>query len=133
MKKYILFIYLIFSIILIFIIYNSNQRVNENKLYGKWVGEQNNKMISLTFNKDQTCEFIIHSDSVKIKGNFEIDLSKYPIPLSIKNIPNLDYALHTIISFKNNNELRIGDFGKRWRLRPIAFNYNKNLILKKEN
>jgi hypothetical protein len=133
MKKYILFIYLIFSIILIFIIYNSNQRVNENKLYGKWVGEQNNKMISLTFNKDQTCEFIIHSDSVKIKGNFEIDLSKYPIALSIKNIPNLDYALHTIISFKHNNELRIGDFGKRWRLRPIAFNYNKNLILKKEN
>jgi len=90
-------------------------------------------MISLTFNKDQTCEFIIHSDSVKIKGNFEIDLSKYPIALSIKNIPNLDYALHTIISFKHNNELRIGDFGKRWRLRPIAFNYNKNLILKKEN
>lgn len=133
MKKYILFINLIFSIILIFIIYNSNQRVNENKLYGKWIGKQNNKMISLIFNQDQTCEFIIHRDSIKIKGNFEIDFSKYPIPLSIKNISNLDYALHTIISFKNNNELRIGDFGKRWRLRPIAFDYNKNLILKKEN
>ena len=133
MKKYILLIYFIFSIFIIFIIYNSNQKVNYNILYGKWIGKQNNKIISLTFNQDQTCEFVIHQDRIKIKGNFEIDFSKNPIPLSIKNISNLDHALHTIISFKNNNELRIGNFGKRWKSRPIAFDYNKNLILKKEN
>jgi hypothetical protein len=137
MKKYKLLIYFIFSLFIIFIVYNSNQKVNYNILYGKWIGKQNNKIISLTFNQDQTCEFVIHNfinrDSIKIKGNFEIDFSKTPIPLSIRNISNLDHALHTIISLKNNNELRIGNFGKRWKSRPIAFDYNKNLILKKEN
>ena len=137
MKKYILFINLTFLLSLVFIIYSSNQKNNYNIIYGKWIGKQNDKMISITFNQDQTCELMIHNfidrDSIRIKGNFEIDFSKYPIPLSIKNISNLDHPLYTILSFKNNKELRLGDFSERWRLRPIDFNYNKNIILKKEN
>ena len=45
----------------------------------------------------------------RLNGNFEIDFSKTPIPLSIKNISNLDYTIHTIIEFKNENELKLGD------------------------
>jgi len=138
MKKNISLIYIFFiSLFLFVVVFISREQTNQNIIYGDWVGQIGNNNISLTFNKDKTCEFfiynVIHQDSIKIKGDFEIDFSKSPIPLSIKNISNLDHPLHTILSFKNNNELRLGDFGKRWRLRPIAFNYNKNIMLKKEN
>ena len=136
MKKNISLIYLFFiSLFLFSVLVVSKQQTNPNIIYGDWVGQIGNNNVSISFNKDKTCEIVIHNfinrDSVKIKGNFAIDFSKTPMPLSIKNISNLDFPLHTIIEFSNKNELRIGNFAKRWRLRPIAFDYNKDLKLKK--
>ena len=33
--------------------------------------------------------------------------------------------------FINEDKFRIGKFGKRWRLRPISFNYENSIILNK--
>ena len=136
MKKYISLIYVFFlAIILLIIILNSDQQFDENIIYGNWAGKLDDKELALTFNQDQTCELFINNlsveDSLIFIGNFEIDFSKKPISLSIKNISNLDHPIHTIIEFKNKNELRLGDFAKRWRLRPITFDYNKHIILNK--
>ena len=118
---------------LFIVVFSSKEQSNQNIIYGDWAGKIENNNIFLTFNKDQTCQFFIDQDSSIIKGNFEIDFSKTPIPLSINNISNLDYNIYTILEFKNKNELKLGKFAKRWRLRPIAFDPNNHLILKKRN
>ena len=58
---------------------------------------------------------------IKLRGEYEVDFSKTPTPLSIRNIPSLQHPLHTIIQFDGADVLRIGRFAPRWRLRPIAF------------
>lgn len=134
MKKNISLIYVfLLSMLLLIVVLNSKQQFNQNIIYGNWAGKLDDKEIALTFNQDQTCELFINNlsveDSLIFKGNFEIDFSKKPIPLSIKNISNLNHPIHTIIEFKNKNELRLGDFAKRWKQRPITFDFNKHIIL----
>ena len=72
------------------------------------------------------------SGSVEIlNGNFEIDLSKKPISLSIKNIPQLNHPLHTIVDFIGSESIRLASFSPRWRLRPISFNGSTSINLKR--
>ena len=122
-------------LIVILLLSNIPRRFDENIIYGNWAGKLDDKEIEITFNQDQTCELFINNlsieDSLIFKGNFEIDFSKKPIPLSIKNISNLNFPIHTIIEFINEDKFRIGNFGKRWRLRPISFNYKNSIILNK--
>ena len=129
-------IYILFCFIVLFmILLNFPKKLDKNIIYGNWAGKSDDMEIALTFNQDQTCEIIINNlsveDSLIFKGNFEIDFLKKPISLSIKNISNLDFPIHTIIEFINEDKFRIGNFGKRWRLRPISFNYKNSIILNK--
>ena len=68
-----------------------------------------------------------------IKGNFEIDFSKFPIPLSVRNIPELKHSLYTIVEFVDIDSIKIANFSPRWRFRPISFNRNTSIHLKRFN
>lgn len=57
----------------------------------------------------------------EIDGTYEIDFKKSPVPLSIRNIPQLPHPLHTLVEFYDQDTIRMGSFATRWRLRPISF------------
>lgn len=109
--------------------------VDESVIMGLWEGIYNKKYISINFMDSNECEIIFENDEEelieKIKGNYEIDFSKNPIPLSIRNISKLNHPLYTIIDLMNKDEIRIAKFGDRWKLRPISFNIDEYIILKR--
>jgi len=107
---------------------------NNESLYGSWQYKSDNEEILFTFNRDSTCEltFIDGNSSQKISGKFEVDFSKSPFPLTIRNIPQLNHPLHTILQFKSFDEIRVATFSPRWRLRPISFNRDTEMIFRKQ-
>ncbi len=111
----------------------------QEDIYGVWNGEHNGKELLFEFKSDQTCVISFRDEKAQsvevIDGDFELDLTKRPIPLSIRNIPQLNHPLHTIIQFMGNDSVKIANFAPRWRLRPISFDGNTSMKLKraKEN
>jgi hypothetical protein len=100
---------------------------SEEDLYGTWIGNKGEFHIVLSFSQDSSFEMKFNqSDS--IKGTFEVDFSKTPIPLSVRNIPSLQHPLHTIIQFKDPNTIIMGEFASRLKLRPITFNPDEIII-----
>ena len=59
-------------------------------IYGLWKGKNNNNEIVLKFTSGGKCSLSISdialSTAKSYDGNFEINFSKKPIPISIKNI-----------------------------------------------
>ena len=106
-------------------------------IYGVWEGEFQGKEVLFKFEPKQTCVLSykdIATGSVEtIKGNFEIDFSKFPIPLSVRNIPELKHSLYTIVEFVDIDSIKIANFSPRWRFRPISFNRNTSIHLKRFN
>jgi len=107
----------------------------QEDIYGVWKGEFQGKELLFKFEKDQTCVLGFmnkESHSIEIlNGNFEINLSKKPIPLSVRNIPQLNHPLYTIVEFKGSESIRLASFSSRWRLRPISFNRSTNIYLER--
>ena len=108
--------------------------LDEEFLFGVWVGEKDGVEIVLKFNRDSTSEIMFRDGSnvTKLTGYFQVDLSKRPIPLTIRNIPNLNHPLHTIIQFKELDLIRISKFAPRLKLRPIGFNRETEIYLRRK-
>ena len=107
---------------------------SQNNITGIWKGRHLELELTFEFNHDGTCNIIVRdntSNSIQIlNGNFMMDLSKQPISLSIRNIPQLNHPLHTIVEFLGTDSIRLGNFSPRWRVRDISFDQNKSIILK---
>lgn len=107
----------------------------ERDLYGVWEGQHDELELLFAFNTDGTCslrfENITSGEVNEYTGNFEVNFSKEPIPLSIRNIPRLNHALHTIIEFKDDESLVMADFAPLWRLRLISLNYDTSMNLRR--
>jgi hypothetical protein len=121
---------------------------SEEDLYGTWIGNKGEFHIVLSFSQDSSFEMKFNqSDSIKgtfevdfsktpiplsVRNipslTFEVDFSKTPIPLSVRNIPSLQHPLHTIIQFKDPNTIIMGEFASRLKLRPITFNPDEIII-----
>ena len=109
----------------------------EKDLYGVWEGQINNTELIFTFNPAGTC-LLAFKDNVsgemdELSGTFEVDFSRSHIPLSIRNIPQLNHGLYTIIKFTDNDSLEIAAFAPAWRLRPISFEYDTIMTLRRVN
>lgn len=102
-------------------------------IYGGWSSNFNNHEFVVVFKNDKTCMLrYFNKESNKfetISGNYELDFSKKPIPLSIRNIPELNHPLHTIIKFVNDDSILMAEFSSKWRLRPISFEIGKTIKL----
>ena len=115
---------IIFTLLILFVVACNNLNTASN-IYGNWKGSYNDHELSFVFKRDSTC-VITYFDKQSnkfetINGNYELNFSKTPIPLSIRNIPQLNHPLHTIIEFICDDAIRIADFAPKWRLRPISF------------
>jgi len=109
---------------------------NEKDLHGTWLGKSEEMEIRIKFDQDSRFEFIYNyggSDTIGITGYYEVDFSKEPIPLTIRRISQLNHPLHTIIEFKEPNVIKMARFATRWKLRPITFNRETEIILYKQS
>ena len=104
-------------------------------MHGVWEGNYKDVELSFTFNTDGTCLLSfknnITDETDEMKGTFELDFSKTPVPLSIRNIPALNHGLYTIIDFNNDGSIRMAVFSPRWRLRPVAFEGDSFMVLRR--
>ena len=131
--------FLVFINLIIFVsnimILSCDKIPSQNNITGIWKGRHLELELTFEFNHDGTCNIIVKdntSDSIQIlNGNFMMDLSKKPISLSIRNIPQLNHPLHTIVEFLGTESIRLGNFAPHWRIRNISFDQNKSIILKK--
>ena len=127
-SRHILFMLLCFVV-------SCNNLTTDANIYGNWKGSYNDHEMSLVLKSDNTCllkYFDKQSNKLQtISGSYELDFSKKPIPLSIRNIPQLSYQLHTIVEFISNDSIRIALFSTKWRLRPISFETGKTINLKR--
>ena len=101
-------------------------------LKGTWVGNFKDKKVKLIFKKNNNCEIQLytnHAENLIYEGIYEANFFKKPISLSITNIKNIQNPFHTIISFINEDSLKISIFSKKWRLRPINFHNDKTFFL----
>ncbi len=126
-------IYGIFWSLLIIYSYGCNK--NEQSIYGVWYGEHNNYRIKFHFDEDKKCVLSFKDkesgEAEMFSGIYEIDFSKKPVTLSIRKIPKLNYPLHTIIEFINDNSMKVANFSMRWRLRPVSFIPEKSITLQR--
>jgi hypothetical protein len=106
-------------------------------LVGTWEGEsQKMSSVVVDFAADGgfQLEYVDQQGETQdLTGDYEADFSKAPVSLSIRNIPQLQHPLHTIIEFKGADSLRMGAFAPRWRLRPVSFAPASQLLLERRS
>ena len=121
-------------LLLIFI--TPSKTVNYNILRGKWVGNYMDGKVILKINK-KTCslefEKIESNKSESITGDCNVDYTKTPNTFIINNISDINPSLYSLILMINKNLIYITNFSTKWKLRPIIFNKNNTIILKKYN
>ncbi len=135
MKRNYFFLLITLAALSLFITSSCADPFTDEVLHGVWKGSYEDTELSFTFNSDGTC-LMIFNDTVtgqtdEIKGTFELDFSKFPVPLSIRNIAGLNHGLYTIVEFYNDGSVRMAVFSPRWRLRPIAFEGDSFMVLKR--
>jgi len=124
--------------ILISALFVNCSKINQNfNIYGEWAGSYNEQRITIVFKTDNSCElnyFDNTDNSIKIiTGEFRMDFTKRPIPLTIAKIPQLTYTLNSIVEFSNDNTIKIAEFSPKWRLRPVTFTKVNTVVLKRSD
>ena len=126
--------HVLFILLLLYLISCNNLNIETN-IHGNWKGIYNGQALLFIFKSDKTCVLTFvdkQSNAIKtITGKYELDLSKKPIPLTIRNIPQLNHPLYTIVEFINDNSMKIAEFSPKWKLRPITFEIGKIINLKR--
>lgn len=119
--------------LLLFPLLSCGNRYDTEDLFGTWVYRKDNQEMTISFKRDYTLEMYIKDspENKKITGRFEVDFFKSPIPLSINKLDKINHPLHTIIQFESSSKIRIAAFSPRWRLRPIIFKYDTDMIFEK--
>jgi hypothetical protein len=127
----------IFLILLCLVELSCSKVYKINNLFGKWSGIKDNKEIIINFKDDKTFNIIIKDKIEIIEENFSgvyiVDFSKRPIPLSFKKVQELNHSLYTIIEFIDNDIIKFGLLTKNERIRNIAFEDTKHIVLKRLN
>ena len=103
---------------------------------GKWKAVYKNQNIELILKKNRDCELKIISNTndkiEKYKGRCNFDFKKKPNTFIMSKIANFSSSLYSIVNIKNNNLIYMSELSTRWRLRPISFEKDNLIKLKKE-
>ena len=103
----------------------STHRLDRNFLRGNWSGLHKGASIVLIFNKDSTCELTVldaeSKETTVIRGNYSIDFTKDPLPLTITKVTGVDCNLHTIVQVDSPDVIRIAAFSPTEKMRALTF------------
>lgn len=104
-------------------------------VFGEWSGSHKNHSVIFILNDDYSCSLSYYEedskDYITLSGQCLIDFSKRPYPITIDNIQQLNYSLHSIFEFSGSDKIKISEFSNRWKLRPISFEKGKTIILER--
>jgi hypothetical protein len=111
-------------------------RTQEQKdIWGVWSGSSQGEQLAFEFRPDGKCllTFVNEAsgDTNTLHGRYKLDFTKQPVPISIRGIKEIPDALHAIVDFQNDGTIRFSQFSTRWRLRPVSFESDKTLILRR--
>jgi len=131
----------LFILIIISSLFISKLSIANEILEGFWkesasssLQRNDNNYLKIEFKKNKKCNIQIISvdgTSASFEGTYYIDDKKKPMPLSIRNISNLSYPLHTIVRYIDDNTIEIMKFSSIQRFRPIYFSKKGKISLKK--
>lgn len=117
----------------IFIDYEKGYKIDD--LIGSWEGQLNGEDIVLEFEKNMDFRMKMinkaKGDSNVLKGIYNVNFLKKPIPLSIYKIDNLSHPLHTIIKFNDLNSITLARISMREKLRYVNFDKSTNIHFKR--
>ena len=104
-------------------------------LIGTWEGaSEEMSSVVVSFAADGRCrlEYVDTQGEIhRLTGDYEANFSKAPVPLSIRNVPQLPHPLHTLIQFRGPDSIRMGSFARRGKLRPISFDPATQILLER--
>ena len=134
--KHLNFIFIcLIQITIIFGIHSCGTNVSKSSVVGTWEGKSDSLLFRFYFKQNGICEIsfknISNGEQKNFTGKFEIGKQKKPSTITIKNIAKLRHSLYSIIKFVNKDSIIIADFSNRWRLRPISFNSESDIQLKR--
>ena len=121
------------SILIMFFLIQ-NLAYGDQSIEGVWKGSAWGDFLKIEFKNNKKCNIEVHNKSGEIlvlKGTYELDFNKKPIPLSIRNVSNLNHPLHTIIRFVDDDTVEMMKFSFSQRFRPIFFSDEKKIRLKR--
>jgi len=125
-----------FIVLGIIIILSGCNYSGQKNIYGNWKGKFFENSAHFTFNHDSTCTIKVFSSNgskpFEINGLFDVNFYKNPITINITNIKEQDYNLYSILEL-DNNLLIIAYFSTKWKLRPISFQPQKTMLLKRDS
>lgn len=106
-----------------------------NKLGGEWRGFFKSSVIVLKIDSDSKCTLYVSNqlkDNInQFTGTCSIDGSKRPYSLSITNIDETLYPLHSLLLRVDDHTIHVAEFSSKWRLRPLSLHGDNTIILKK--
>ena len=115
--------------------FSCTETFNESDMLGTWTGLYKTNEIRIQFNQNGEFLMIVEDHNTEVKnelnGLYKLDFSKKPNTLSLRKIKQINHPLHTILEFKSINQIRLGNFAPRWRIRDISFDRNSSFILTK--
>tara|TARA_Y100001970_G_C14246759_1_gene868881 strand:- start:3402 stop:3830 length:429 start_codon:yes stop_codon:yes gene_type:complete len=131
-------IFFLCSFAIIYLLFSPfHNKVLLEDIFGVWIGSFNGRKIEISLNDKMQCKIKINdslSNSIEeYKGTYYVDFSKKPIPLTIKKINKLDYALYTTFKFLDKNSIRLSFFSKSWKFRSISIREENSIILIKNH
>ena len=131
-----LFFIFVSLITVLFFSYDSKNYGLED-LIGTWKGENNGVAVRIIFTENKKFDLCFLDYNMtkcdKITGEYDINFSKSPIPLSIKKIKEINDNLFTIVRFENEKTIVISKFSTRWRLQPVSFIPENYITLNRVN
>jgi hypothetical protein len=111
---------------------NSLNRLSIESLSGQWIGKHKNYEIILTIKKNNKCSlefrFIASNEVENLNGDCVIDTSKKPYSFIMSNIKELNTALYSLVSLRNNNNIYMSEFSTKWKLRPVKLRDDNTII-----
>jgi len=125
--------FFLISIVLFFSTCNNSHSINFS-INGLWEGEDNNKLLKINFDNTNCKITFINQElftSYTISGKYNLNFSKLPATIDVTNIKEINTSLFAIIKILNNNSIKISQFSDRWKTRPISFDNNSIVLIKK--
>ena len=125
-------IVLVFSL---FLLSGIPSTLTMDELSGEWRGSFKQSTILLRISSGGKCILRVGKElgdeMDQFTGTCRINGSKRPYELSINNIDETLYPLHSLMLPLNKQSIQMTEFSSKWRVRALNFNTDNTIILNK--
>lgn len=108
----------------------------DKAIEGAWSGRNGKDRVRMVFNSDKSCEILMRNeetgDSQLWTGRYIFVTQTKPMSLTIRNIPELEHPLNTIVEFMNSETMKVAYFSPIKKTRPLDFVPAASIVLKRE-